>query len=107
MTAAIQSVPVLAQATLHAITHGATLVASQMPAHGLEWAGALLGVGGSYLLAENRPASRYAWPLWIASNLCLIGYFISLASWGVLGMQLFYLHSSVRGFRRTFARGQP
>ncbi|WP_321820832.1 MULTISPECIES: hypothetical protein [unclassified Burkholderia] len=68
----------------------------------LEWAGAGLGIAGSYLLAENRPSSRYAWPIWIGSNLCLIAYFVALQSWGVLAMQAFYLHSSMRGFRRAF-----
>jgi hypothetical protein len=80
---------------------------AQFAHHKLEWLGAVLGVAGSYVLAENRPSSRFAWPMWIASNLCLIVYFISIASWGVLAMQFFYLHSSLRGFRRAFGRSAP
>ncbi|VVE36189.1 nicotinamide mononucleotide transporter [Pandoraea terrigena] len=70
--------------------------------HFLEWAGAVLGVIGSYLLAENRAFSRYAWPIWIGSNACLIAYFASIHSWGVLAMQAIYLLSSVRGLYRSF-----
>jgi hypothetical protein len=70
--------------------------------HAIEWTGSVLGVVGAYLLAENRPSSRYAWPIWIGSNCCLIAYFLLIHSWGVLGMQAFYLHSSIRGFRRSF-----
>ena len=70
--------------------------------HFLEWTGAALGVIGSYLLAENRSFSRYAWPIWIGSNACLIGYFIEIHSWGVLAMQAIYLLSSVRGLYRSF-----
>jgi hypothetical protein len=73
-----------------------------MPEHILEWTGAILGVVGAYMLAENRPGSRYAWPIWIGSNLCLLTYFLMIHSWGVLGMQAIYLHSSLRGFRKAF-----
>ncbi|MBB5546690.1 nicotinamide mononucleotide transporter [Paraburkholderia fungorum] len=70
--------------------------------HVLEWAGAVLGVIGSYLLAENRSFSRYAWPIWIGSNACLIAYFVAIHSWGVLAMQSIYLLSSIRGLYRSF-----
>lgn len=70
--------------------------------HFLEWSGAVLGVIGSYLLAENRSFSRYAWPIWVGSNVCLIAYFVSIHSWGVLAMQATYLPSSIRGLYRSF-----
>lgn len=70
--------------------------------HLLEWTGAVLGVIGSYLLAENRSFSRYAWPIWIGSNVCLIAYFVAIHSWGVLAMQAVYLLSSIRGLYRSF-----
>ncbi|MGY6257272.1 hypothetical protein ACXIVK_27825 [Paraburkholderia caledonica] len=70
--------------------------------HALEWVGAVLGVIGSYLLAENRSFSRYAWPIWIGSNSCLIAYFATIHSWGVLAMQAIYLLSSIRGLYRSY-----
>jgi hypothetical protein len=66
--------------------------------------GAVFGIAGSYLLAENRSWSRYAWPLWLASNVALIVYFTKIHAWAVLTMQAFYLLSSIRGCWRAFAR---
>lgn len=63
----------------------------------LEWAGPIFGV----------VSSRCAWPIWIRSNACLIAYFLPIHSWGVLGMQAIYLHSSVRGFGKAFPGPLP
>jgi hypothetical protein len=101
----LQGAAVLAPALARAFHAAGPWLADQIHHHPVEWLGALLGISGSYVLAENAPWSRYGWVIWIGSNVLLISYFLSIGSWGVLAMQVFYLHSSYRGCRRAFSRG--
>ncbi len=63
----------------------------------LEWAGAVTGVAGSFIMAQNRKWSTYAWPIWIASNICLIAFAALDSAYGILSMQLVFLAINLQG----------
>ena len=65
----------------------------------LEWVGAFLGVLGALLLSCNRAWSRYAWPVWIASNVFLIEFAANARAWGLFVMQVAFLAINIHGLR--------
>jgi hypothetical protein len=75
--------------------------------HLAEWAGASLGVLGSFIISLNRPISRYAWLPWIASNVLLMFFAYAIDAWGLFAMQSVFLAINVNGLRRwMFARSR-
>ena len=40
----------------------------------LEWSGAILGMSGSLIMSVNQPWSKWAWAIWLVSNLLLLFY---------------------------------
>lgn len=62
-----------------------------------EWAGAITGVSGTYIIAQKKWWSKYAWPVWIFSNFCLIGFALLTQAWGIFSMQLVFLALNAQG----------
>lgn len=56
----------------------------------LEWLGAIFGVAGNILLAVNLPESKWAFIIFVASNMCLIAYAIRVKQWGLCSMFIMY-----------------
>lgn len=56
----------------------------------LEWLGAIFGVAGNILLAVNLPESKWAFVIFVASNVCLITYAIRAKAWGLCSMYIMY-----------------
>ena len=65
-----------------------------------EWSGAILGMTGSLMMSVNQPWSKWAWAIWLVSNLLLLTYAITRRSYGLITMQLFFTCTSVLGFYR-------
>lgn len=65
----------------------------------LEWAGSALGISGAWLMAARKTSARYAWTLWIGSNLCLILFALGHQHMGLLFQQLAYLAANILGIR--------
>ena len=65
----------------------------------LQYAGAVLGVLGAILVASKTRKLRFiAFNLWLASNVLLIGYYIHLHAWGLIGMGSVYFATSCLGW---------
>lgn len=65
-----------------------------------EWGGAFLAIAGALILSMNRPWSRFAWPVWILSNLLLVVATAHGRQWGLVTMQLAFLIVNVNGWAR-------
>lgn len=62
----------------------------------LEWVGTLMGVGGALLLALNGPHAKWAWPMWMLSNVCFIVFGLIIGAYGLVTMQAgFFTTSSI------------
>lgn len=66
----------------------------------LEWSGAILGMSGSLIMSVNQPWSKWAWAIWLVSNLLLLFYALMRRSYGLITMQVFFTGTSVLGFYR-------
>lgn len=66
----------------------------------LQYIGASLGVLGAFLLALNIKASSYAWIIWVLSNLTLLAWSFASGLWGIFGMQVVFLMTSLLGCYR-------
>lgn len=66
---------------------------------------AALSILGAYLVSRYDRYSRYGWLLWIASNLLWMAWAIwgtpSGPIWGVFGQNVFFLYTSMLGYRRS------
>lgn len=68
----------------------------------VEWAGSLLGLLGSFLLAANlRGVSRFGWIAFLLSNFALITLFVRLERSGMVLMQAGFVLTSVLGLFRS------
>lgn len=65
-----------------------------------ELIGSLLSVVGAIWLALNLRTSRYAWLLWVISNIFLIIFFYAHHHFGVLLNQVVLLGTSMLGVYR-------
>lgn len=63
----------------------------------IEWLGALLGLGGSWLVALDGDLARYGFLAFLLSNLCWIAFGLQKKAWGLLVMQAGFLGSSLLG----------
>lgn len=69
----------------------------------LEWAGALLGLLGAFLLATNSHVSRYGWYAFLGANVAMIGFAIDIDAQGLLVQQIGFFGTSCLGLYRTRA----
>lgn len=70
----------------------------------IEWAGSLLGLLGSALLAANVRVSRYGWVVFLISNAFMIVFAITMGLTGLLTMQIGFTLTSSLGVYRSFVR---
>lgn len=73
----------------------------------LEWASAVTGLSGAYLLAANRRISRWGWVGLLLANLFAIGFALRAAHSGLLVQQVGYIGSSVLGIWRAGLIAKP
>lgn len=65
---------------------------------GLEWAGAILGMIGGWLVSSgDRPKVRRGFWVWLVSNAALITWAVILHRYGIALMMSYYSITSVRG----------
>lgn len=68
----------------------------------VEWLGALLGLGGAWLVALDGDLARYGFMAFLLSNLCWIAFGLKKKAWGLLAMQTGFLGSSLLGLYSRF-----
>lgn len=73
----------------------------------LEWASAVAGLAGAYLLATNRRISRWGWVGLLLANIFAIGFALRAAHCGLLVQQVGYIGSSVLGIWRSGLIAKP
>jgi membrane-bound ClpP family serine protease len=66
-----------------------------------EWAGALLGMLGAFLLATNTRVSRYGWIAFLFANFAMIGFAWSIDANALLLQQVVFTATSLLGIYRT------
>ena len=63
-----------------------------------QWGGSIAGVVGSWWVGNQQAKERGVGFIWfILSNVFLIAVFTMMKSWPLLGMQLVFLATSIRG----------
>lgn len=72
-----------------------------MSAQAFEWTGSLLGLLGAFLLATNTRVSRYGWLAFLAANLAMIAFAMSIGATGLLVQQLGFMGTSCLGLYRA------
>ncbi|HDR9103598.1 TPA: hypothetical protein QDB04_000318 [Burkholderia vietnamiensis] len=70
----------------------------------VEWAGAILGLLGSLLLALKLDISGWGFAAFLVSNLFWLAYGIKNRAWGLVTMQLGYSITSVMGIYNWFIK---
>jgi hypothetical protein len=73
-----------------------------MAQHIIEWLAALFGILGSWMLAQNKPWSRWAWPIWVVSNVMWVGFALYIHAWGVLMQNGVFMAVNLYAVRRWF-----
>ena len=67
----------------------------------LEWAGALCGLAGAFLLATHSRYSRFGWFAFLAANLALVGFSIGIGRYGLLVQQVGFTATTLLGICRA------
>jgi uncharacterized protein with PQ loop repeat len=70
----------------------------------VEWAGAILGMFGSLLLALNVEISGYGFIAFLTSNVCWLVYGIRTRAWGLVTMQVGFTVTSITGIYNWFLK---
>lgn len=73
----------------------------------LEWTGSILALVGAVLLALNRPWSKWAWPLWVVSNISLMLFGLTIGAYGLAAMQGGFMITSFVGCKRWLLKSHP
>lgn len=73
----------------------------------LEWASAVAGLAGAYLLAANRRISRWGWVGLLLANLFAIGFALRASHCGLLVQQVGFIGSGVLGIWRSGLIAKP
>jgi len=64
----------------------------------MQYAGAVLGIGGSALVSQCSTSVRfYGFCAWIVSNIALVIWSLGTGSWGILAMQCVFTITSIWG----------
>lgn len=67
----------------------------------LEWAGAIAGLAGAFLLATHTRYSRYGWLAFLAANLALVGFALGIGRYGLLAQQVGFTVTTLLGLYRA------
>jgi hypothetical protein len=67
----------------------------------LEWAGSLSGLAGAFLLATHSRISRYGWLTFLASNIVMIGFALSIHRYGLFIQQIGFMGTTLLGIYRA------
>jgi hypothetical protein len=76
------------------------------PIDAMEWAGAILGLLGAFLLATHTRFSRYGWWAFLAANIALGAFAIGIGRNGLLLQQVGFVATSLLGIFRSWKTGQ-
>jgi len=68
----------------------------------IEWAGASLGLLGSWMVAMNSDISKYSFVGFLLSNIFWVVFAIKKKAWGLLTMQIGFTGSSLLGLYTYF-----
>lgn len=66
----------------------------------MEWAGAVTGLLGAFLLSMNVAVSRYGWGFFLLSNVMWIVFGVATEAWGLVFMQVGFTLTSMNGVFR-------
>ena len=72
-----------------------------MSVQAFEWTGSLLGLLGAFLLATNTRMSRYGWVAFLAANVAMIAFALSIGADGLLLQQIGFMGTSCLGLYRA------
>lgn len=68
----------------------------------LEWSGSLLGLAGAYLVATHSQSVAVAgWLAFLAANVAMIGFAVSIKRYGLLLQQVGFMGSSLLGLSKV------
>lgn len=67
----------------------------------LEWAGAVMGLMGAFLVATHGKYARYGWAFFLASNLALITWAAKVGATGLLVLQVGFTVTSLIGLKQS------
>lgn len=67
----------------------------------LEWVGSFSGLAGAFLLATHSRISRYGWLAFLAANVAMIGFALSIHRYGLFVQQLGFMGTSCLGIYRA------
>lgn len=73
----------------------------------LQWAGAVVGLVGAFLLALNTSVSRWGWLAFLGSNILILLFTGSVGLWGFFTMQVGFTATSVLGLWRASVPQAP
>lgn len=68
----------------------------------IEYVGSALGMVGACTNALGSGWGRFTWPIWLASNVMLLGYTGVRHEWGLCAMQAFYTFTTLTGLAREY-----
>lgn len=68
--------------------------------HVFEWAGSILGLLGSFLLATNSQVSRHGWIAFFVSNLAMMVFAFKIDADGLLLQQVGFTGTTLLGIYR-------
>jgi hypothetical protein len=66
-----------------------------------EWAGAILGLMGAFLLATNSTISKFGWLAFLAANVAMIIFALRINAHGLLLQQFGFVATSCLGLYRV------
>ena len=67
-----------------------------------EWAGALFGLAGSFLLATNSRVSRYGWLAFLVANVTMAAFALLIERNGLLMQQVGFTATTLLGLYRCW-----
>ena len=67
-----------------------------------EWAGALFGLAGSFLLATNSSVSRYGWLAFLVANVTMAAFALLIGRNGLLIQQIGFTATTLLGLYRCW-----
>lgn len=67
----------------------------------LEWTGASISLAGAFLLSINNRFSRYGWLAFLAANVIMIAWGLSIEARGFVLQQLGFAVTSLIGLYKT------
>jgi len=70
----------------------------------IEWTATILSLAGAIMLSTNMTGARWAWPVWLVSNIFWIWFGCEKEAYGLVLTQIGFTVTSLIGVYRCFYR---